>query len=343
MEGCDRRQCTAYTRCTNNVAPHSPLDPSPTRESANGHRPNLTIDTSITSSQPLPDIPRASQETTVAATSVPEDSTQVGADNANAPSGLTSSPNDRPNSSSTAAAETEDKKLDQVFAFDPSLSDDETHKSIHQVYQQSPTDRGHDMSSPAMPESMTTEMYVIGLGVMWEPWHSDANSRSNHTSLQSSGKRSAKSAKSVKCVRTPPSLVRLHSLISKRDAAPFRCPPSLGPPVLAQAQRRPPQQLRANGRRSPAGGRRRTARVSPGGARSCLRGPSRACLRRTATYDLAEGKGTIFELDEDVPTVPGTPEYGRGDSASASTTASALSEGGDGVTQGQITAQLVGQ
>ena len=54
-----------------------------------------------------------------------------------------------------------------------------------------------------------------------------------------------------------------------------------------------------------------------------------------------EGKGTIFELDEDVLDVPGMPESGRGEPASAS----ALSEGGDGGIQGQGqgTAQLVGQ
>ena len=69
----------------------------------------------------------------------------------------------------------------QIFAINASLSDDQIHKSIHQVYHQSPTNGGHDISSSTIPERATTEMYGIGLGVMlrgWRPWNSDSNSRS---------------------------------------------------------------------------------------------------------------------------------------------------------------------
>ena len=66
----------AASASANTAAPHSPLSQSPTREFANGHhRRNLTIDTSITSSRPLPDIPRDPQETTVTVTGVPADLT----------------------------------------------------------------------------------------------------------------------------------------------------------------------------------------------------------------------------------------------------------------------------
>ena len=239
-----------------------------------------------------------------------------------------------------------------MFAFDPSLSDDEIHKSIHQVYQQSPTDGGNDMSSPAAPESATTEMYGIGLGVMsrgWEPWHSDANSRSNHTSLQSSGKRSTKSAKSVKSVRTAPSPMRFQSLISKRSAAALSMSavsgaPSPGAGAGAMTPPTTPGQRPATSsrklpsdRESESGGRKV---VSTG----TLAGLLEAYGVAPSPTPSLEGKGTIFELDEDALVVHGTPESGRREPASAS----ALSEGGgtlggDGGTQGQNAAQLVGQ
>ena len=331
----------ATSASANTAAPHSPSGPSPTRASANGHRRNLTIDTSITSSRALPDIPREPQENTVAVTGLPADSTQVGAHDTNAPSGLTSlSPNDRPKSNSTAEAEA--KKLQDMFAFDPSLSDDEIHKSIHQVYQQSPTDGGHDMSSPAVPESATTEMYGIGLGVMsrgWEPWQSDANSRSNHTSLHSSGKRSMKSVKSV---RTPPSPMRFQSLITKRSAAALSMStvsgaPSPGagagaatPPTTPGQRPATSSRKSSSDRESESGGRKSTG---------TLAGLLEAYGVAPSPTPSQEGKGTIFELDEDVLDVPGMPESGGGAPASAS----ALSEGGDGGTQGRNTAQLVGQ
>jgi len=220
-----------------------------------------------------------------------------------------------------------------MFAFDPSLSDDEIHKSIHQVYQQSPTDVGHDMSSPAVPESATTEMCGIGLGVMsrgWEPWQSDANSRSNHTSLQSSGKRSMKSAKSVKSVRTPPSPMRFQSLITERSAAALSMSTVSGAPspgAGAGAATTPPT---TPGQRPATSSRKSSSdRESESGGRKVLSTGTLAGLLEA--YGVApspttsqEGKGTIFKLDEDVLPVPGTPESGRGEPASAS----ALSEGG---------------
>jgi hypothetical protein len=297
------------------AARHSAPVSAPIRHAVNdrGHGRNLSIDTTnLSLPRPAPRRPpdiappdarrRVPRETALVAASVPTEPKPDIVHDTDAPAVLVSPPpKPKPKTRSNTVDEAADK-LGQMFACDPSPSED-PHDAMRRFYQTSPTEGGHDQDSPAAPESTTMGMWEVGFGVMgrkWEPRSADAHSNA-HGASRSSSKQSAKSLKA------PRSTGSLRALTKRGAAVP---PISLlpNPSAGTGAATRPgpgrtPKMLDVKLPSEREGEWDVDTQASTGTMSASVdvqgRGPSPAASPR--------GKETIFEIDENAPSVPKLP------------------------------------